>query len=96
MKRMLGFVLQDDIFLNLTVYQQLLFTGLLRFPGSMSHEEKLKRMDSVIHKLGLDLIRDSPIKVVSGGERKRVNIGSGRFLLTLFLNWKSLCMGFAY
>eukprot|EP00762_Andalucia_godoyi_P001164 ANDGO_02077.mRNA.1 ABC transporter G family member 27 len=80
-KRRTGFVLQEDIlFSNLTVRETLLFTALLRLPYEMPHTEKIARVEEVISQLGLERVRNSIIgnfmmRGISGGERKRVNVG---------------------
>eukprot|EP00878_Enallax_costatus_P009038 GHUV01009450.1.p1 GENE.GHUV01009450.1~~GHUV01009450.1.p1 ORF type:complete len:320 (+),score=81.64 GHUV01009450.1:240-1199(+) len=53
-RRRIGFVLQDDVlFESLTVKETLTYAALLRLPGSMKHEEKLQRVDTVVDALGL-------------------------------------------
>jgi len=81
LKRMMGFVTQDDQLLgNLTVYETLLYAALLRLPRDMTREEKEDRVDQVIEGLGLSKCRGTIIggfdrRGISGGERKRVSIG---------------------
>ena len=81
-KRKLGFVTQDDmLFAELTVYETLYFTACLRLPKSWSREKKVERAERVLEGLGLNKCRDTIIgnammRGVSGGERKRVSIGS--------------------
>ncbi len=76
----IGYVPQDDILHgDLTVREALYFTAKLRLPGDTGREEIDHRIDRVLKKLHIDHIRDSTIgsptrKVVSGGERKRVNV----------------------
>lgn len=77
MKRKLGYVLQQDIFFNdLTVKQQLTYTALLRLPGHLSKNDKLAQVGRVIDQLGLQKCENTPILLISGGEKKRVNIGT--------------------
>jgi ATP-binding cassette subfamily G (WHITE) protein 2 len=77
----LGYVTQDDVFLeNLTVREQLFFSAMLRLPSIMPKEDKLGRIDQVIEQLGLGACQNTRIggnlvRGVSGGERKRCNIG---------------------
>jgi len=76
-----AYVLQDDIlFANLTVYETLMIAARLRLPESMSLSEKEERAAAVVSELGLTKVRDSFIgsefqRGVSGGEKKRVNVG---------------------
>ncbi|KAJ3120212.1 hypothetical protein HK098_004786 [Nowakowskiella sp. JEL0407] len=76
MKRHTAYVLQEDIFFDLTVRQQLMFTAQLRLPESLSHQEKLARVDEVLKSLGLTHCADSRISLLSGGEKKRTNIAT--------------------
>ncbi|XP_039140747.1 ABC transporter G family member 9 isoform X2 [Dioscorea cayenensis subsp. rotundata] len=81
LKRNMGFVTQDDILHpHLTVAETLLYTALLRLPGSLSKQEKALHAETVMEQLGLTLCRNCIIggglvRGVSGGERKRVSIG---------------------
>jgi ABC-type multidrug transport system ATPase subunit len=76
----IGYVPQDDILHGeLTVAEALYFTARLRLPGDTGADEIERRIDRVLRQLGIAHIRDSLIgtptrKVVSGGERKRVNV----------------------
>lgn len=80
-KRRVAYVLQDDVlFANLTVEQTLTFTAKLRLPN-MTEEEKKQKVDEIIEILNLNKARHTIIggpfiRGVSGGERKRVNIGN--------------------
>ena len=80
MKRLMtkiAYVKQNDIFFgHLTVRDQLTYTALLRMPGDMRTELKHNEVDKVIRMLRLTKVADSPIKLLSGGEKKRVNIGT--------------------
>ena len=76
-----GFVPQDDIMLReLTVFENLAFYAELRLPPAMEQAEKDRIVSSVIDVLGLSHIAHSPIgdettRGISGGQRKRVNVG---------------------
>ena len=76
-----AYVEQDDImYRNLTVFETLRYSALLRLPSSVSPAEKLERVNHVIATLGLNGCRDTIIgdtvnRGISGGERKRVSIG---------------------
>ncbi|KAI8809222.1 P-loop containing nucleoside triphosphate hydrolase protein, partial [Cladochytrium replicatum] len=76
MKRFTAYILQEDIFFDLTVRQQLLFTALLRLPERMPYSEKVARVDEMIAALGLARCEHSPIATISGGEKKRTNIAT--------------------
>ena len=75
----LGYVPQDDIMHSLlTVEEALWYTAKLR--TDLRDEEIRKRVQQVISDLELDDIRNKRIgsaenKVISGGQRKRVNVG---------------------
>ncbi|KMT06284.1 hypothetical protein BVRB_7g162080 isoform B [Beta vulgaris subsp. vulgaris] len=80
-KRIIGFVPQDDIVHgNLTVEENLRFSARCRLPGDLPKADKVLVVERVIEALGLQAIRDSLVGTVekrgiSGGQRKRVNVG---------------------
>lgn len=80
MKRLMSkiaYVKQADIFFqHLTVRDQFTYTALLRLPSSMTTERKVAEVDRIIALLRLNKVENSPIKMLSGGEAKRVNIGT--------------------
>jgi ATP-binding cassette subfamily G (WHITE) protein 2 len=77
MKRKLAYVLQQDLFFeNLTVKQQLTYTALLRLPNNLSKQDKLVQVEQIIDQLRIRKCVNTPIMLVSGGEKKRVNIGT--------------------
>ncbi len=75
----IGFVSQDDLLIEeLTVYQNLFFSAKLSF-ANLSDEQLKQKVHTILHSLGLyrakDLKVGNPIeKVISGGQRKRLNI----------------------
>ena len=86
----IGFVPQDDVMHeNLTVYQNLYFSAMLRLPRNMAHAQKIGIIEDVLAILDLNMIRNSVVGGggggkgevqdgggrISGGQRKRVNIG---------------------
>jgi len=79
-KGLIGYVPQDDLLIeDLTVFQNLYYNAKLVFK-ELSKFEIRRRVVSVIKNLGLNHIKDlkvgSPLdKKISGGERKRLNIG---------------------
>ncbi|KAM0848098.1 hypothetical protein ACQ4PT_054584 [Festuca glaucescens] len=80
-KKIIGFVPQDDIVHgNLTVQENLWFNARCRLSAEMSQAEKVLVVERVIDALGLQPVRDSLVGTVeqrgiSGGQRKRVNVG---------------------
>jgi ABC-type multidrug transport system ATPase subunit len=76
----IGFVPQDDMLIEeLTVYQNLYFNARLCF-GDYTEEQIKSTVEQVLMKLDLYEIRDLQVgdvlnKKVSGGQRKRLNIG---------------------
>ncbi|XP_019444322.1 PREDICTED: putative white-brown complex homolog protein 30 [Lupinus angustifolius] len=80
-KKITGFVPQDDIVHgNLTVEENLRFSARCRLPDDMPKPDKVLIVERVIESLGLQNIRDSLVGTVekrgiSGGQRKRVNVG---------------------
>ncbi|KAI3823263.1 hypothetical protein L1987_04696 [Smallanthus sonchifolius] len=80
-KKIIGFVPQDDIVHgDLTVEENLWFSAKCRLPAKLSRAEKVLVVERVIESLGLQHVRDSLVGTVekrgiSGGQRKRVNVG---------------------
>ncbi|XP_073456941.1 broad substrate specificity ATP-binding cassette transporter ABCG2 isoform X1 [Aquarana catesbeiana] len=76
-----GYVVQDDVVMGtLTVRENLQFSAALRLPRSLKQKEKDERINQIIRELGLTKVADAKvgtqlIRGVSGGERKRTNIG---------------------
>lgn len=76
-----SYVCQDDDALlpSLTVRETLQFAAGLRLPSFMSKEEKHRRAEDVLLKMGLkdcadNLIGNELVKGISGGEKRRVSI----------------------
>ncbi|EPS59837.1 hypothetical protein M569_14968, partial [Genlisea aurea] len=80
-RRVVGFVPQDDIVHgNLTVEENLWFSARCRLPADLPKADKVLIVERVIDSLGLQAIRGSLVGTVekrgiSGGQRKRVNVG---------------------
>ncbi len=80
LKRYVSYVPQDDAFdENLTIGENLQFAAAVRSPH-LSRRDRTRRLESKLVELGLserkDSIVGSPVKkTLSGGERKRLNIG---------------------
>lgn len=85
MKRLMSkvaYVKQQDIFFqSITVRDQLTYTAQLRIPEKgMTKEQRPAKIKSEVERI-IDMLRlqkcaDSPIMMCSGGEKKRVNIGT--------------------
>jgi ATP-binding cassette subfamily G (WHITE) protein 2 len=80
-KYRVGYVVQDDIISgNLTVRENLLFSANLRLPRNVSSEAKKAIVEEVIGQLGLEKCADLKVgteflRGISGGERRRTNVG---------------------
>ncbi|KAH9617762.1 hypothetical protein KSS87_010598 [Heliosperma pusillum] len=80
-KKIIGFVPQDDIVHgNLTVEENLWFSARCRLSTHLPRAHKVLIVERVIMNLGLQEVRNSLVGTVeergiSGGQRKRVNVG---------------------
>ncbi|KAG8036301.1 hypothetical protein GUJ93_ZPchr0181g29098 [Zizania palustris] len=80
-KKIIGFVPQDDVVHgNLTVEENLWFSAKCRLSATASHRHKVLTVERVIDSLDLQGVRSSLVGTVekrgiSGGQRKRVNVG---------------------
>ncbi|KAK7278983.1 hypothetical protein RJT34_24024 [Clitoria ternatea] len=80
-KKIIGFVPQDDIVHgNLTVEENFKFSAQCRLPAHLPKPDKVLIVERVIEFLGLQSVRNSLVGTVakrgiSGGQRKRVNVG---------------------
>lgn len=80
-RSLVGVVPQDDlVHAELTVEESLFYSGRLRFPRDVSNMEVRGEVDRVLHELDIAHIRKSRIgdalqRGISGGQRKRVNLG---------------------
>jgi ABC-type multidrug transport system ATPase subunit len=73
----IGYVPQDDILhRELTVEKSLEYVAKLRLPRDLSTNQRKDIIDSTLEALGLNHVRQQPIERLSGGQRKRVSIGS--------------------
>jgi ABC-type multidrug transport system ATPase subunit/ABC-type multidrug transport system permease subunit len=76
----IGYVPQDDIVHpELTVFEAVRYSAQFRLPPDYSDEEIDRRVDETLRDLGLEAVMNLQIgkpekKVLSGGQRKRVNI----------------------
>ncbi|KAJ0657710.1 putative ABC transporter, AAA+ ATPase domain, ABC-2 type transporter [Helianthus annuus] len=77
-----AYVMQDDLlFPMLTVEETLMFSAEFRLPRTLSRSKKKQRVQALIDQLGLrnaanTVIGDEGHRGVSGGERRRVSIGT--------------------
>ena len=88
-----AYVMQDDVlFANLTIRETFEFAARMRLPSEVSEETKMALVSQIISELGLSKAQNTRIgnefiRGISGGERKRTNIGvellSGASLLFL-------------
>ena len=80
-RALVAYVMQDDVlFPNLTVQETFEFAARMRLPKKVPSASKMKLVDGIINELGLSKARNTRIgnaiyRGVSGGERKRTNIG---------------------
>ncbi|MFI5298606.1 MAG: ATP-binding cassette domain-containing protein, partial [Polyangiales bacterium] len=76
----IGYVPQDDIVHpELTVFEAVRFSAKFRLPPDMTEEEIDSRVNQTLRDLGLEQVQNLQIgkpekKILSGGQRKRVNI----------------------
>ncbi|XP_047930474.2 broad substrate specificity ATP-binding cassette transporter ABCG2 isoform X2 [Anser cygnoides] len=76
-----GYVVQDDVVMGtLTIRENFQFSAALRLPKSVKEQDRNERVNQIIKELGLSKVADSKVgtqftRGVSGGERKRTNIG---------------------
>src|SRR5213083_2731572 len=80
LKRYLSYIPQQDAFdEHLTIGENLQFAAAIRSPH-LSRRDRTRRLDAKLIELGLGERRDAVVgsadkKILSGGERKRLNIG---------------------
>lgn len=74
-KASIGYVPQQDIVHdNLTLEDMLTYTGKLRLPRDVSKQEMAQRVNDVLEMVDLTAQKDTFIKKLSGGQRKRASI----------------------
>lgn len=75
LKKLVGYVPQLDIvYDNLTLYDMLLYTAKLRLPKDITSAERENVIQRAINMVELSEKKDSFIKSLSGGQRKRASI----------------------
>lgn len=76
-RRVSGYVTQMDILYPLlTVRETLYFSARLKLGGHYPPQEITSRVETLIRELGLGKAADTKVASVSGGERRRVSIGT--------------------
>ena len=75
MKYEIGYVPQQDLLrLNDTVYDTLRNAAAMRMPRGLAQSEYDRNIERTIEVLGLGRVRDSLVRKLSGGQRKRLSI----------------------
>lgn len=75
LKNIIGYVPQQDIiYENLTLKKMLYYTAKLKMPDDASKEEIKKRIDEVLKNVDLEEHKDTFIRKLSGGQKKRASI----------------------
>ncbi len=75
-RSIVGYVPQEDVvFLNLTGRQNFDYALRIRLSGDLNKRERTEIIDRVVENLGLQEHIDKPVRILSGGQRKRVNVG---------------------
>lgn len=75
LKKLIGYVPQSDIvYDNLTLHDMLMYTAKLRLPKDISVKRKEVLIEQVINMVELSEKKESLIKELSGGQRKRASI----------------------
>ncbi|KAF9431221.1 hypothetical protein BGZ76_000511 [Entomortierella beljakovae] len=80
-RKLIGYVPQEDVMMReLTVHDVLLHSAYMRLPSEMKRTQMTEKVLEIIDFLGLTPVMDSVVgdveqRGISGGQRKRVNIG---------------------
>ncbi|KAG0263628.1 hypothetical protein BG011_008478 [Mortierella polycephala] len=80
-RKLIGYVPQDDVVMReLTVHDVLLHSAYMRLPAHLKRAQMTEKVLEIVDFLGLNAVMDSVIgdaerRGISGGQRKRVNIG---------------------
>ncbi|KAG0356870.1 hypothetical protein BGZ54_000572 [Gamsiella multidivaricata] len=80
-RKLIGFVPQEDIMMReLTVHDVLLHSAYMRLPSDLRRTQMTEKVLEIVDFLGLNSVMDSVVgdaerRGISGGQRKRVNIG---------------------
>ena len=90
----IAFVPQDDVVIDeLTVEENLCFAASLRLPSDWSKEACEKTVEELLTNTGLQGVRKSRCSIISGGQRKRVNLALELMLGSTFLLADEACSG---
>lgn len=74
-KSQIGYVPQQDIVHdNLTMFDMLAYVAKLRLPSDITKDEITQRVEEVLKAMALENHRDTLIKKLSGGQKKRASI----------------------
>lgn len=75
LKDMIGYVPQQEIiYENLTLYHMLRYTAKMKMPKDTDHSEVEKRINEVLEMVELTEHKDTFIRKLSGGQKKRASI----------------------
>ncbi|MCP1101245.1 ABC-type multidrug transport system ATPase subunit/pSer/pThr/pTyr-binding forkhead associated (FHA) protein/ABC-type multidrug transport system permease subunit [Aequitasia blattaphilus] len=75
LKSLIGFVPQEEIlYENLTLYKMLYYAAKLKMPDDTSTEEIEERIDLVLETINMTIHKDTCIRKLSGGQKKRASI----------------------
>jgi ABC-type multidrug transport system ATPase subunit len=80
-RRLIGYVPQEDIMIReLTIRDTLMHSARMRLPKDWTYQRVKKKVNQIISSLGIEHVSNSVIgneeeRGISGGQRKRVNIG---------------------
>lgn len=75
LKNIIGFVPQQDIiYENLTLQRMLYYTAKMKMPKDTSRQEIGQRIDEVLHMVDLSDHKNTFIRKLSGGQKKRASI----------------------
>ena len=75
LKELIGYVPQEDIIYdNLTLRKMLLYTAKLKMPADTTKAEMEKRIDNVLNMVDLSAHKNTFIRKLSGGQKKRASI----------------------
>ncbi|XP_077998496.1 uncharacterized protein LOC144451504 [Glandiceps talaboti] len=76
LRRKICYVLQEDIFFNnLTLQEQLWYMVKFKLPSTATDVQRMKKIDDIVDFLDIRKCLGTKLSLLSGGERKRANIG---------------------
>jgi ABC-type multidrug transport system ATPase subunit len=90
----IAFVPQDDVVISeLTVEENLRFAASLRLPSDWTDEARAKKVEELLINTGLQGVSNRLCSIISGGQRKRVNLALELILDSTFLLADEACSG---